>query len=52
MKHARGARYHPQTQGKIGRWYETLKNHILLENHFLSGDLEAQNEAFVPRQHL
>jgi len=24
-----------------------LKNHMLLENHFLPGDLEAQIEAFV-----
>ena len=24
MGHVRGAPYHPQTQGKIGRWYQTL----------------------------
>lgn len=47
MKHSRGAPYHPQTQGKIERWHQTLKNHILLENYFLPGDLEAQIEAFV-----
>ena len=35
-------RYHPQTQGKIERWHQTLKNRILLENYFLPGDLEAQ----------
>ena len=38
---------HPQTQGKIERWHQTLKNRILLENYFLPGDLEAQIAAFV-----
>jgi transposase InsO family protein len=47
MKHSRGAPYHPQTQGKIERWHQTLKNRILLENYFLPGDLERQIEAFV-----
>jgi len=47
MKHSRGAPYHPQTQGKIERWHQTLKNRILLENYFLPGDLEQQIEAFV-----
>jgi putative transposase len=47
MKPSRGAPYHPQTQSKIERWHQTLKNRILLENHFLPGDLEAQIEAFV-----
>jgi transposase InsO family protein len=37
----RGAPYHPQTQGKIERWHQTLKNRILLENYYLPGDLEA-----------
>ena len=32
--HVRGAPNHPQTQGKIERWHQTLKNRILLENHF------------------
>ncbi len=40
-------RYHPQTQGKIEHWHQTLKNRILLENYYLPGDLEAQIEAFV-----
>jgi putative transposase len=39
--------YHPQTQGKVERWHQTLKNRILLENYFLPGELEAQIEAFV-----
>jgi len=47
MKHTRGAPYHPQTQGKIERWHQTLKNRILLENYFLPGDLEAQIDAFI-----
>ena len=47
MTHTRGAPYHPQTQGKIERWHQTLKNRILLENYFLPGDLERQIEAFV-----
>ena len=47
MSHVRGAPYHPQTQGKIERWHQTLKNHILLENYFLPGDLECQIENFV-----
>ena len=34
-------------KGKIERWHQTLKNRILLENHYLPGELEAQIEAFV-----
>ncbi|WP_336054896.1 IS3 family transposase [Nitratireductor sp. CH_MIT9313-5] len=47
MEHTRGSPCHPQTQGKIERWHQTLKNRILLENHFLPGALEAQIGAFV-----
>jgi putative transposase len=47
MDHVRGAPYHPQTQGKIERWHQTLKNRILLENYFFPGDLENQIEVFV-----
>ena len=47
MSHVRGAPFHPQTQGKIERWHQTMKNRILLENYFLPGDLETQIEAFV-----
>ncbi len=47
IDHIRGAPSHPQTQGKIERWHQTLKNRILLENYFLPGDLEAQIAAFV-----
>lgn len=47
MDHVRGAPYHPQTQGKIERWHQTLKNRILLENYYLPGDLEASIDRFV-----
>ena len=47
ITHIRGAPYHPQTQGKIERWHQTLKNRILLENYYLPGDLEAQIGAFI-----
>jgi putative transposase len=47
MSHVRGAPYHPQTQGKIERWHQTLKNRILLENYYLPGDLETQIAVFI-----
>lgn len=47
MGHIRGAPHHPQTQGKIERWHQTLKNRILLEHYYLPGDLEAQVGAFI-----
>jgi transposase InsO family protein len=47
MEHVRGAPNHPQTQGKIERWHQTLKNRILLEHYYLPGDLEAQVSTFV-----
>ena len=47
MRHVRGAPYHPQTQGKIKRRHQTLKNRILLENYFFPADLEEQIEAVV-----
>jgi transposase InsO family protein len=37
----------PQTQGKIERWHQTLKNRILLENYFLPGQLDLAVGAFV-----
>jgi RNA-directed DNA polymerase len=42
IEHVRGAPHHPQTQGKIERWHQTLKNRILLDNYYLPRDLEAQ----------
>ena len=47
MDHVRGAPHHPQTQGKIERWHQTMKNRVLLENYFLPGDLERKIGAFV-----
>jgi putative transposase len=47
IQHVRGAPYHPQTQGKIERWHQTLKNRILLEHYYLPGDLERQVADFV-----
>jgi RNA-directed DNA polymerase len=47
IEHIRGAPYHPQTQGKIERWHQTLKNRVLLENYYLRGALEAEVGAFV-----
>jgi len=47
IEHIRGAPHHPQTQGKIERWHQTMKNRVLLENYFLPGDLELQIGAFV-----
>jgi transposase InsO family protein len=38
---------HPQTQGKIERWHQTLKNRILPENYYLPGDLKASIGRFV-----
>ena len=47
IQHFRGAPAHPQTQGKIERWHQTMKNRVLLENYYLPGDLERQIGAFV-----
>jgi len=47
IRHVCGAPFHPQTQGKIERGHQTLKNRILLENYYLPGDLGTQVEAFV-----
>ena len=47
IEHIRGAPYHPQTQGKIERWHQTLKNRILLNNYYLPRELEEQILVFV-----
>ena len=47
MDYVRGAPRHPQTQGKIERWHQTLKNRILLENYYLPGALEEAVAAFI-----
>jgi len=47
MKHTRGARYHPQMQGKIERYHRSMKNVINLQHYFLPGELEREIERFV-----
>lgn len=61
MGHVRRAPYHPQTQGKIERWHQTLKNVrrgfdppdqirillTLLDNYYLQRELEKRVAAFV-----
>ncbi len=47
IDHVRGAPHHPQTQGKIERRHQTLKNRVLLENYYLPGDLKGQIGAFI-----
>jgi len=41
VDHVRGAPNHPQTQGKIERRHQTLKNRILLENYFVAREVSA-----------
>jgi len=40
--HVRGAPFHPQTQGEIERWHQTMKNRVLLENYYLPCEHENQ----------
>ena len=47
IAHIRGAPCHPQTQGKIERWHQTLKNRIMLENYYFPSELEAQIGGFI-----
>ena len=47
MEHIRGTPHHPQTQGKIERWHQTLKNRILLENYYLPGELKQRIGLFI-----
>ena len=47
MSHVHGAPYLPQTQGKIERWHQILKNKVMLENHFFPDDLRARIGIFV-----
>ena len=35
------------TQGKIERYHRSMKNHVLLENYYLPGQLENRLTAFV-----
>jgi len=47
MDHVRSAPHHPQTQSRIERWHQTMKNGVLSENNYLPGDLEHQISTFV-----
>lgn len=47
MRHTRGARYHPQTQGKIERYHRSIKNVINLNHYYMPGELEQEIERFV-----
>jgi len=47
MKHVRGRPLHPQTQGKIERWHQTMKNQIKLHFYESVEDLELALETFV-----
>ena len=47
MDHVHGAPNHPQAQGKIERWHQTLKARILLENDYLPGALEQAIGDFI-----
>ena len=47
MQHVHGAPYHPQTQGKIERWHQLLKNRIMLESYVMPGQLELKIGNFV-----
>jgi len=47
MTHTRGARYHPQTQGKIERYHRSMKNVINLQHYYLPGELQQEIERFV-----
>ena len=47
MNYVRGKPYHPQTQGKIERWHQTLKNRVLLNNYSLPSQLEHEIGTFV-----
>ena len=49
MDHIRRAPNHPQTQGKIERRDQILKNWTLLEKYYLQGEVEAAIAAFTGR---
>ena len=47
MVHTRGARYHPQTQGKIERYHRSIKNVVNLQHYYLPGELEREIGRYV-----
>ena len=49
IRHIRGRPYHPMTQGKIERYHRSMKNRILLENHYLPGQLGGATRKYTNR---
>jgi len=47
IDHVRRTPYHPQTQGKIARWYRSMKNVIKLQNYYSSSQFAEAIEDFV-----
>lgn len=47
IKHIRGRKLHPQTQGKIERYHRTMKNVIKLEHYYLPEQLKDKIAEFV-----
>ena len=47
MRHARGAPYHPMTQGKIERYHCSMKNVVKLEHYYTPWELEQAVARFV-----
>ena len=47
MAHTRGRPYHPQTQGKIERWHQSMKNQVLLNHYYSPSELEGAIGRFV-----
>jgi transposase InsO family protein len=47
MRYTRSKPYHSITQRKIEQWHQTFKNHILIVNYDLPGELQAKSVHFV-----
>ena len=47
MVHTRGAPYHRMTQGKIERYYRSMKNIVKPQNYYFSWELEQKFTQFV-----
>ena len=47
IRHVRTKVYHPMTQGKIERYYRSMKNLILLDNYYAPEELTARIRAWV-----
>lgn len=47
MEHSRGKPYHPQTQGKIERYHQSMKNVIKLDHYFMVSELEEKIAEWV-----